>query len=60
MYDNWLAKLAERNPGIFLYGSDYNNINVNHIRVGDYLERYLAEGSSYLKPCKLYKHEMRL
>ena len=60
IYDNWLVKLADRNPGIFIYGSDYNNINVNHIRIGEYLERYIAECSSYLNPCKLYKHEMRL
>ena len=60
LYDNWLLKLADRNPSIFLYGSDYNNINVNHIRIGDYLEQYQSEGGNYLKPCKLYKHEMRL
>ncbi|MGB5261751.1 MAG: hypothetical protein WBO34_14700 [Gammaproteobacteria bacterium] len=60
VYDNWLLKLAERNPGIFIYGSDYNNINVNHIRLGEYLERYQQECKSYLEPCKLFKHEMRL
>ena len=60
IYDDWLVKLADRNPDIFLYGSDYNNINVNHIRIGEYLERYIAECGSYLDPCKLYKHEMRL
>ena len=60
IYDNWLAKLAERNPGILVYGSDYNNINVNHIRVGEYLERYLIHGDNYLKPGRLFKHEIRL
>jgi hypothetical protein len=60
IYDDWLTKLAERNPDIFIYGSDYNNINVNHIRLGEYLERYRVECNSYLEPCKLYKHEMRL
>lgn len=60
IYDNWLEKLAERNPDIFIYGSDYNNINVNHIRLGEYLKRYLAECDSHLKPCKLFKHELRL
>jgi hypothetical protein len=60
IYDNWLTRLAERNPDIFIYGSDYNNINVNHIRLGEYLERYLLDCDSYLEPCKLYKHEMRL
>ena len=60
IYDNWLEKLVERNPGIFLYGSDYNNINVNHIRAGEYLEQYLVDGDNYLKPGKLFKHEIRL
>jgi hypothetical protein len=60
IYDDWLTKLAERNPDIFIYGSDYNNINVNHVRLGKYLERYRVECNSYLEPCKLYKHEMRL
>jgi hypothetical protein len=60
IYDNWLLKLAERNPGIFLYGSDYNNINVNHIRVGEYLEHYLVNSDNYLKPGRLYRHEIRL
>jgi hypothetical protein len=60
IYDRWLVKLAQRNPGIFLYGSDYNNINVNHIRAGEYLERYLTDGEDYLRPGRLYKHEIRL
>jgi hypothetical protein len=60
IYDSWLEQLAERNPSIFLYGSDYNNINVNHIRVGEYLERYLAEGENCLQPGRFYKHEIRL
>ena len=60
IYDNWLLKLVERNPGIFLYGSDYNNINVNHIRAKEYLERYRIHGHDYLKPSRLAKHELRL
>ena len=60
IYDNWLEKVVERNPGIFLYGSDYNNINVNHIRAGEYLEQYLVDGDNYLKPGKFFKREIRL
>ena len=60
IYDNWLERLAGRNPDIYIYGSDYNNINVNHIRLGEYLARYRVECNSHLEPCKLYKHEMRL
>jgi len=60
IYDSWLEELAKRNPDIFLYGSDYNNINVNHIRLGEYLDRYLAEGENCLKPGRYYKHEIRL
>jgi hypothetical protein len=60
IYDNWLVKLVERNPGMLLYGSDYNNINVNHIRAREYLERYRIKGHDYLKPGRLAKHEIRL
>lgn len=60
IYDGWLSELVQRNPHIFIYGSDYNNINVNHIRVQEYLDRYLADGGGYLDPLKLSKHEIRL
>jgi hypothetical protein len=60
LYDDWIARLAERNPDIFLYGSDYNNINVNHIRAGEYLEQYQVDSNNCLKPVRLYKHELRL
>jgi hypothetical protein len=60
IYDSWLRELSGRNPDIFIYGSDYNNINVNHIRVGDYLEQYMAEGDNCLKPGRFFKHEIRL
>jgi len=60
IYDNWLVKLVERNPDIYIYGSDYNNTNVNHIRAGEYLERYRLIGDDYLKPDRLAKYEIRL
>lgn len=60
IYDNWLEKLVERNPDIYIYGSDYNNTNVNHIRAGEYLERYRVMGDDYLKPGRLAKYEIRL
>lgn len=60
IYDSWLEQLAKRNTDIFVYGSDYNNINVNHIRVGEYLERYLADSDNCLKPGRFFKHEIRL
>jgi hypothetical protein len=60
IYDTWLDELVERNPDIFIYGSDYNNINVNHIRAGEYLGRYLADGENCLKPGRYFRHEIRL
>ncbi len=60
IYDGWLTELVGKNPDIYIYGSDYNNINVNHIRIGEYLERYLVDGESCLRPGRLYKHEIRL
>ncbi|MEZ5540439.1 MAG: hypothetical protein R3F42_00125 [Pseudomonadota bacterium] len=60
IYDDWLTRLVQRNPGILLYGSDFNNINVNHIRAGDYLARYQTTGGDYLRPARLFRHELRL
>ncbi len=60
IYDSWLTELVGRNPDILIYGSDYNNINVNHIRAGVYLGRYLKDGDNYLKPGRFFKHEIRL
>jgi len=35
-YERWTDALAERNPDIFLYGSDFSNSSVNDVRAGEY------------------------
>jgi hypothetical protein len=37
MFEDWILALAGRNPGLFLYGSDFSNISVNDIRAGEYV-----------------------
>jgi hypothetical protein len=59
LYDRWINGLAAKNPDIFLYGADYNNISVNHIQARPYLNLYAKFGDSYLNPYKLQRHEIR-
>lgn len=59
VYDSWIGELAARNPDVFLYGADYDNISVNFIQAKSYLEVYSQFGGSYLKPYKLHEHEIR-
>jgi hypothetical protein len=37
LYERWIDGLAERNPELFLYGSDFCNSSVNDIRAREYL-----------------------
>jgi PAS domain-containing protein len=48
IYENWIAHLAEKAPGIFLYGSDHSNSSVNGITARDYRGRYHARGGDPL------------
>ena len=35
-YREWVEGLAERNPDLFLYGSDFSNSSVNDVQAADY------------------------
>lgn len=35
-YERWVDSLAERNPDLFLYGSDFVNSSVNDVRAAEY------------------------
>jgi hypothetical protein len=59
MYLTWVRELADRNPEVFVYGSDFNNISVNHVRAGAYLRRLESEGYDYLDPLKVNLCEIR-
>lgn len=60
IYDAWLEGITGRNPDLYLFGSDYNNVNVNATRAGEYWEAYQQAGSDWLVPCRLSKTEMRM
>jgi hypothetical protein len=59
IYDGWVEQLAGRNPDLWLYGFDYNNTAVNHLRAGPYLAAYFREGGDYLKPAPLHRLQIR-
>ncbi len=59
-YDHWAKQLAEVNPHLHLFGSDFNNTNVNSIRAGEYWEQYRRTDGDGLSPCKLYRTEIRM
>jgi hypothetical protein len=60
MYEAWIQEMTRCNPDLFLYGSDYNNVNVNSVRCRQYLKAWQAGGGSCLKPCRLSKSEIRM
>jgi hypothetical protein len=60
MYENWIRQLAAANPQLFLYGSDYNNVNVNHMRAEEYRTAWQRAADSSLVPCRLSPAEIRM
>jgi hypothetical protein len=60
MYRRWIERLAELNPDMLLYGSDYANSNVNCIAAGEYWQRFRNEDQGPLNPCSLYQQEVRM
>jgi hypothetical protein len=59
IYDAWVNGLTARNPDLWVYGFDYNNIGLNGIQARDYAERYAKEGGDYLNPGKAYRIQIR-
>jgi hypothetical protein len=60
MYDNWIQQMTRLNPDLYLFGSDYNNVNVNSTGAAEYWDAYRRAGSSSLIPCRLSKTEIRM
>ncbi len=60
LYDRWIEGIAEANPYLFLYGSDYNNINVNCVQADRYRDLYRDFGDDYLVPYKVNRYEIRM
>lgn len=59
-YDNWIKQIATINPKLYLFGSDYNNANVNSLRAAEYWEQYHHGESNCLIPCQLFETEIRM
>ena len=58
-YELWVNALADRNPGLFLYGSDVRNSSVNHVQAGDYRDLLMVGGGDELVPLKASASEIR-
>jgi hypothetical protein len=59
IYDAWLRSLAEKNPQMYLYGFDHNNVGINGVSVRDYCRRYFPNGGDCLRPDKAYRIQIR-
>ncbi len=59
-YERFIAQVAEANPDLLLYGSDFNNVNVNSYLARDYWDAYQDGGNDALDPRHLYRHELRM
>lgn len=59
IYEGWIARLADRAPGIFLYGSDHSNSSVNAITARDYRDLYFAQGGDPLSARAFHRQAIR-
>jgi hypothetical protein len=59
-YDHWIEQLANKNPNLYLFGSDYNNTSVNFVQAAEYRHQYRRSGGDCLKPFKLQRTEIRM
>jgi hypothetical protein len=59
IYEDWILALTDRNPDLFLYGSDFSNISVNDIQAGEYLRQVRSTDSNELVPLKTSALEIR-
>jgi len=50
MFEKWILALAKKNPTLFIYGSDFQNISINHISASDYLAAWQNTSHSIHKP----------
>jgi len=59
-YRHWVNQLSLKNPELYLYGSDYNNTNVNFIQAEDYWNEFRRHGVSCLDPFSLNHRTVRM
>ena len=58
-YEQFVEALAERNPDLFLYGSDFTNSSVNDIRAAEYRELLRERERDELVPLAANAREIR-
>jgi len=59
IYEDWIVRLADAAPGIFLYGSDHSNSSVNAVTARDYRDRYFAHGGDPLLARAFHRQSIR-
>ena len=59
IYEDWITRLADKAPDIFLYGSDHSNSSVNAITARDYRDRYFAHGGDPLLSRAFHRRAIR-
>lgn len=59
LYEDWIGRLAERAPGLFLYGSDHSNSSVNGLTARDYRDGYFTRGGDPLLSRSFHRHAIR-
>jgi len=59
IYEDWIVRLAEKAPGIFLYGSDHSNSSVNGVTAGEYRDLYFAQGGDPLTARAFHRAAIR-
>lgn len=59
-YERFVEGVAAANPGIWLFGSDSDNSNVNGVTAGEYRGRYRDGDPDPLQPRGLYRYELRM
>lgn len=58
LFETWIAELVAANPALYVTGADHINIDVNHVQVGRYWERYQELAPDPLDPRPFHKVEM--
>lgn len=59
IYGDWIDRLADKAPGIFLYGSDHSNSSVNAITARAYRDLYRADGGDPLRARAFHRRAIR-
>ncbi len=60
LYCRFIEQLTDRNPELHLFGSDYNNINVNGMQAAEYWEHFRRAEDDYLNPPQLHRTVVRM